>query len=338
MHASVKRLLLLAVGVLCASAAQAQETATLLGRVRMVDGTPPAERVLVTLETRGVVVNTAFTDSQGQFAFYNLISNPYHVSLRVDGYQPVRETITVNPAISPTFHVRIQLSPILRPPAAEKEQPSGASFVGNPHRIAVADYAQKFPPAAVKEFEKGMAAEQGGRDDDAIKHYQKAIGIEADFYPARNNLGIRYLNKRKFTDAEVQFEAVIRLRPGDAQGYFNLGNVFALTGRLADAERTLHEGLKHEPDAAMGHFLLGYVYLRAGQYEEAERRLAWALQMDRSFSKARIELANLYLQQKKRARAIEELKRFVQEYPKDPLLPQVNKLLAKLEAEEKSTR
>jgi len=312
--------------------AQAQETAAILGRVRLTDGTPPPDRIMVTLETRGLVVQNSFTDNQGQFSFSYLIANPYHVKVEVEGYQPVRETVVVNPAISPTFQVRIQLSPIVRTAAAEKNRPPN-DLGGNPHLISAADYRRKYPPEAVKAFEKGVEAEQRRQPDEAIKHYKKAISIEPAFYPALNNLGSLYLRENKTKEAEEQFEKVIQLSPNDAQGYFNLGHVFCLTARYADAERTVEEGLKRQPDAAMGHFLMGYLYIRTGYLDEAEKRLRWALQLDALFSKARIEMANLYMQRQQPEKAIAELKLFIEKYPGDPMLPQVKKLLAKLESQ-----
>lgn len=314
-------------------AAQAQETANIIGRVRMIDGNPPPDRVMVTLETRGLIVQNSFTDNQGQFAFYYLIANPYHVKVEVEGYQPVRETVTVNPSISSSFHVRIQLSPVIRTAAAERDNPPN-DLGGNPHLISAADYRRKYPPEAVKEFEKGVQAEQRRQPDEAIKHYKKAIDIEPAFYPALNNLGTLYLSKNRTAEAEEQFEKVIQLSPNDAQGYFNLGHVFCLTDRHADAERTIEEGLKRRPDAAMGHFLLGFLYIRTGFLDEAEKRLTWTLQLDPLFSKARIEMANLYMQRKQPEKAVAELKLFIEKYPGDPMLPQVKKLLAKLEAKQ----
>jgi Flp pilus assembly protein TadD len=309
--------------------APAQDTANIIGQIRVSGGALPNERLRVTLHTRGMVVGDTYADNEGRFFFYGLPSNVYHVRMDVEGYRPVDQIVTMSTVAITSQHVQINLVPVEKAPV---RPPEGPVRGGNPHMVQVAEYLKKYPAEAVKEFEKGVAAEQQGKDELAIRHYLKAVGLEPSFYPARNNLGIRLLGQQKFAEAEEQFEAVIRLSPNDAQGYFNLGNVLALTGRYADAERTLHEGLKFQPDAALGHFLLGYIYLRAGQYEEAEKRLRWSLQLNPALSKARIELANALLQRKNTAAAIEELRRFVADYPQDPLLPQVRKLLAKLEA------
>ncbi len=279
-----------------------------------------------------MVVADAYTDNEGRFLFSDLPPNVYHIIINVESFQPVDRIVTMSSVIISTQHVQITLTPVEK---SEQEPPHGMVSGGNPHLVSAADYTRKFAPEVVKEFEKGVDAEQDGKEDEAVKHYRKAVAIAPDFYPARNNLGIRLLNKQKFREAEEQFEAVIRLSPNDAQGYFNLGNVLALTERYADAERTLHEGLKYQPDAAMGHFLLGFIYLRTGHFEESEKRLRWSLQLDPSLSKARIELADALLQQKNPAAAVAELKRFMQDYPQDPLLPQVKRLLAKLEEEAK---
>lgn len=317
---------------LAALPAHAQDTANIIGQVRTTGGAIPSERLRVTLHTRGMVVGDTYTDNEGRFFFYGLPANAYHVRMDVEGYRPVDQIVVMSTIVISNQYVQINLTPEEKAP---DQPPDGPTIGGNPYLVRAAEYLKKYPAAAVKEFEKGMDAEQAGKEDEAVKHYRKAISIAPDFYPARNNLGIRLLGQQKFSEAEEQFEAVIRLSPNDAQGYFNLGNVLALTERYADAERTLHEGLKYQPDAALGHFLLGFIYLRVGQFEEAEKRLRWSLQLDPALSKARIELANALLQRKDTAGAVAELQRFVTDYPRDPLLPQVKKLLAKLEAEAK---
>ena len=332
MRASSKAVLLPFLLFLAAAAGQAQDTANLMGRVRTIEGTPPTDRVLVTLETRGLIINTSYTDNEGQFVFYNLIANPYHVSLNVEGYQPVRQTVTVNPAISNIFQIRIVLSPMIRPPAAEANRPPSTSFGGNPHLVSPADYTKKFPREAVKEFEAGVKADQQGKSEKAIQHYRRALELAPDYYPARNNLGSKFLSSGDFAAAEAEFAQVIRMNPNDPYAYFNLGNVFYLTKRFAEAARTLEEGLKKDPASAFGHFLMGSVALRTGDLASAELHLRRAREFDPAMANVRLELANLYLRGGKNAEAVNELKSFIVQFPKDPMLPRVKELLKKLES------
>ncbi len=46
-----------------------------------------------------------------------------------------------------------------------------------------------FNPKAVKEFDKGNKERQNGNSQAALERYQKALRIDANFYPALNNMG-----------------------------------------------------------------------------------------------------------------------------------------------------
>lgn len=315
--------------LLTCSELSAQEVGNIIGQVRLAGGVLPSERVLITLQTRGMTINSAFCDNEGRFNFINLLPNAYHLIVNAEGYQPVHQVVVVSPTTSLTAHARIILTPLA---SSRPESPPAPAPGGNPFLVNPAEYSRKFPREAVKAFEVGMKADQQGKVDKAIRHYEEAIRLAPDFYPARNNLGVRYLGDRSFDEAEKQFTEVLKLNNNDAQAYFNLGNVYYLTKRYDDAKRALQEGLRREPNSALGHYLLGSVGVRTGELNTAERQLRMAIEFDPKMSKVRLELVNLYLQQQKRSDAIEELKSFTKLFPHDPLLPKVKEVLKKLES------
>jgi len=306
----------------------AQEVANIVGQIRLQGGSLPPDRVLVTLETRGLTINNTYCDNEGRFFFYNLLGNLYYISVEAEGFQPVRQAVVVNPTISQNSYVRIVLRPSENPaPNSPPELASGA----NPYLVNSAEYAKDFPRAAVKEFEAGVKADEKGKTEEAIRHYQKAVSIAPGFYPARNNLGAKYLAKGEFEAAEKEFAEAIKLNPNDAQAYFNLGNVFLVTKRYDQAAGTLQQGLNKRPDSALGRLLLGSVQIHLGALSEAERSLRTGLALDPQLSRAQLELTNLYLLQHRRADAIRELKSFVEMFPHDPMLPKAKEVLKKLE-------
>ena len=99
----------------------------------------------------------------------------------------------------------------------------------------------------VKEFNKGVEADHKGEQDDAIRHYERALASAPDYYPAHNNLRCDYLNKADFKFAQVQCEKAIRLNQNDGQAF------------LTDAIGELRSYLKAFPDqpfAARGREIL----------------------------------------------------------------------------------
>jgi tetratricopeptide (TPR) repeat protein len=277
---------------------------------------------------RGAPIKSVYSDESGNFGFYELSYNPYRVVINEEGYQPVSESVVVRPDISAITTVRMILIPLEKQSPQSPPAPAAGS---NPYVVDLATYAKQFPRQAVKEFEAGIKAEQKGKPDRAREHYQEAIRLAPDFYPAHNNLGSIYLSQGNYEAAEEEFGRVIELNHIDPQAYLNLGNVFLLTGRHEEAERTLQEGLQRDPRSTFGHFLLGSVYSRAGDVGRAERYLQRAVELDAAMPNPRLELVNLYLQQDRTEEAIAALKAFVESFPQHSLAPKAKELLERLE-------
>jgi tetratricopeptide (TPR) repeat protein len=311
------------------AAAQAGENGTIAGQITIARGSFPPDRIEVTLQTRGIIVNQVWTDDEGRFLFRDLPGNPYHVVINDEKYEPYEELVRLNPHTNPTYIISIRLTPKA---SAQPDAPPPAVAGGNPYLVDLAEYEKEFPKKAVKEFEEGVKCQANGRMEDAVRHFQEAMKLAPDFYPAHNNLGAVYLSQSNFPAAQAEFEAVLKLKQSDTQAYFNLGNVFLLTGRYDDCLRMVEEGLRKQPNSGLGHFLLGSVYGRLGRLPEAERALHDAIQFDPSLSRPHLELVNLYLREKRTPDAISELKFFLKAFPADPLVPGAKQVLARLES------
>lgn len=309
-------------------AAAQGDNGAIAGQITIARGSFPPDRIEVTLQTRGIVVNQVWTDDEGKFAFQNLPGNLYHVIINDNKYEYYEEIVKVNPRISPTNILSIRLAP--KAPA-QPDAPPSAVAGGNPYLVDLAEYEKHFPGKVVKEFEEGLKCQANGKTADALRHFQAALKLAPDFYPAHNNLGTIYLGQAKFAAAQGEFEAVLKLKQSDTQAYFNLGNVFLLTGRYDDCLRMVEEGVRKQPNSGLGQFLLGSVYSRLGRLPEAERALHDAIQFDPSLSRPHLELVNLYLREKRAQEAIIELKFFLKSFPADPLVPGVRQVLARLE-------
>jgi Flp pilus assembly protein TadD len=303
----------------------AQQGWSISGSVMTYHGETPDRPILVTLQFRGSAIATTFSDSEGKFSFSELSPNVYHLLVDDDKYRPVDQMVEVNPMVTSPTIARLSLVP------KESARPENPPLGSNPHMVGSLELKQ-FPRPALKEFDKGIKAEKDGRIEDAISHYQKAIKVAPDLYPARNNLGSAYLGKSQFAAAREQFESVVKVNPSDATAYFNMGNLLLLTQKYPEATRWLGEGLSKEPNSSFGHFLLGSVCTRLGKNDQAEKELRTSLQLDSKMSKAHLALVNLFLQQQRLADAADELRRFLKDVPEDPLAPKVREVLKKLEA------
>jgi Flp pilus assembly protein TadD len=309
----------------CALAVAQNENGAIGGQVTIARGSFPPDRIEITLQTRGIVVNQAWTDNEGKFIFHDLPGNLYHVMINDERYEPYHEDVKVDPHINPVNILSIRLE--LKPQAA----PQGAPVLGgDPYLVDLAEYKKQFSKKVVKEFEEGVKCGANGKAADAIRHFQAALRLAPDFYPAHNNLGAAYLNQSNFPAAEAEFEAVLKINQSDTQAYFNLGNVFLLTGRYDDCLRLVEEGLRRRPNSGFAQFLLGSAFEKLGKSREAERALHDAVLLDATLSRAHLELVNLYLRQKRTEEAIGELNFFLKSFPTDSFAPQARQVLVRL--------
>lgn len=309
--------------------AQQNQLGKIVGTIRVVKGDFPAHPVLISLAMRGSPIGSAYCDDQGRFGFYNLIANQYQVSIDDDAYEPVSETLEVNPQNSPMNFLDVRLVP-----RADTKQPAPLKRLqgSNPYLIDPSEYKHHFPKKAVKEFEKGVAAERKGKIDDAIGHYEKAISLAPEFYPAHNNLGSLYLSRQNFPAAQAEFEAALKTNQNDSQAHFNLANVLLLTQNYDAAQHQIEEGLQRQPDSAFGQFLQGSLYAHTGQPKLAEKSLQTALQFDPLMSQVYLQLVNLYLQEKRTSDAIAELEAYLKAFPDTAFSPKARDLLKRLQA------
>ncbi len=325
-----KKLLFLLLCLFCplSISAFAQTLGSVSGQLRVARGDSPAQRILVSLELRGVVIGSAYSDSSGAFGFTNLSANAYFVLINDEQYENVRRPFVINSVMqSPNVVVDITLVP--KQTQKVSDDPSSGA---NPNMTDIREYSEHFPRPAVKEFKKGVSSDHAGQRDDAIRHYEKAIEIAPDFYLAHNNLGSDYLAKSDFLAARKEFEQVIRLNQSDADAYFNLSNVCMLTSQLPEAQHFLDEGLRRQPDSALGQFFLGSLDIRLKKLPEAEAALRRSIQTDPQMVQPRLQLINLLLQQARKADAESLLRSFLAAFPDNSFSPQARQVLQRLEA------
>jgi tetratricopeptide (TPR) repeat protein len=284
-------------------------------------------RVLVELQLHGAPINSQYTDEQGKFGFAPLTNNVYHIVIQDDRFYPVDQAVVLDLSITAITRVQINLTP--RP--AERKESLTAQKGSNRFIVDTEAYRRSFPKKAVKEFAKGLESDRKGRRDEAIHHYEEAIAVSPDFYPAHNNLGSDYLGKADFAAAQAEFEHAIKLNQSDAQAHLNLANLYLMTKDYGRALESVEEGLRREPNSALGNFLLGSICQRTGKLPEAERVLHQALKIDPGMSRVHLELVNVYLAEQKKTEAGAELKAFLKDSPNDPLAPKAREILTKLE-------
>jgi len=307
---------------------RAQQVGNIVGELHVIRTDLPGSPILVSLVLRGAVITTAYADNQGKFGFYSLTSNPYRIVINDEHFYPVDQQVLLDTSVVSVQMVQINLTP--REPTTPTDTLNKQNG-NNPYIVDLEQYRRNFPKKAVKEFDKGLAADRDKKPDEAIRHYEEALKIAPEFYPAHNNVGSDYLAKSDFPAAQGHFETAIKLNQGDPEAYLNLANLHLQTRNYESALKNAEEGLRRNPNLAFGKFLLGSIYERMGKFQEAERALRGALEIDPNMSRVRLELVNLYLAEKRKTDAVAELRDFIKTFPDDPMAPKAKQVLEKLQ-------
>jgi tetratricopeptide (TPR) repeat protein len=98
-------------------------------------------------------------------------------------------------------------------------------FLGNDEE-AIADYTRALridPDYADAYNNRGFTYNNLGEYEKAIFDYTRAIRIDPDYAEAYNNRGVTYDNLRDYEDAITEFTRAIRIDPDYADAYYNRG-------------------------------------------------------------------------------------------------------------------
>jgi Flp pilus assembly protein TadD len=136
----------------------------------------------------------------------------------------------------------------------------------------------------------GIALRLQGRLEEAIEHYETAIDIAPGFAKARTNLGDALQAQGRVKEAIRQYEAALRARPAFAGAHYNLGVALRSVGRIDDAIRHYETVLLLAPDAVDARVNLGEALQAQGRFDEAIRHYRRALELRPGFPPARNNL------------------------------------------------
>ena len=167
-----------------------------------------------------------------------------------------------------------------------------ALLLGRP-AVAVSHFrvtAERRPTSAAAHYNLGTALTSAGLFDDAIASYERALQLEPALrqgaqQPGRHADGDGPRSPRRC----ARYEAAVALDPSMPESRNNLGAALWRRGDYARAERELREALRLRPGYAEAYFNLGHLAMRTGDVPAAAapfpsggRRLEpdWVLALD----------------------------------------------------------
>lgn len=96
---------------------------------------------------------------------------------------------------------------------------------------------------AERDFTRGVELHRGGRLDEAVEAYARAVTQKPDHILALNNLAVALRGKGRFASAEAAYRRALAVEPDNAGLHSNLGNLLRETGRPEEAKATLERAV-----------------------------------------------------------------------------------------------
>ncbi len=132
----------------------------------------------------------------------------------------------------------------------------------------------------------GVALQQAGRPERAIRHYREAERINPRSPKLHNNLGNALELQGRRDNAIAHYRTAVGLDPGFAKAHANLGSALLAAGATAEALEHLETALRLEPGHYLAHERVGYALAGQGRFDEAIEKYRQALALNSDFAEA----------------------------------------------------
>jgi Flp pilus assembly protein TadD len=147
------------------------------------------------------------------------------------------------------------------------------------------DWLAKHPQDLAARLMAGQLAQQAGREEQAIGHYEQILALKPDIALALNNVAWLYMERGDPRALQLA-ERAHRLAPQDASTTDTLGWVLIRQGQTERGLDLLKEALKATPEDPTIRYHLAVGYRQIGRLELAHFYLAPVIQSNRPFPDA----------------------------------------------------
>ena len=142
------------------------------------------------------------------------------------------------------------------------------------------DVVKKFPASINANYNLGLAYQEKGLNDKAVKNYETIIRLNPRHSGAYNNLGVIYGKQGRLEEAFKKIHTALDLNPDFAEAHTNLGVINDNLGHLEEAAREFQTAIRIDPNYVTAHIDLGIIYIKQGKREEAAKEFQTATHLD----------------------------------------------------------
>lgn len=293
------------------------------GRVLTQDARPSRNISVVLSRPDGSQVGRKTVGYDGSFVFDSLTSGDYLLTIERPDFASVGRPLEIRNYKEPrTVVLDIRLKG--NESASFREVVKAAGSLPSDRKAE--EKSKKVSRKAGQAYLKASAAAAKGDRAKAIRHLQKAVRAQPEFFEAHYNLGVHYQALEQWENATRAYLRAIDLRQNTARPNFNLGVIYHNQGKLDQAIQRYQQALEYDPSFAGAHQALGEARFQQGRPYAAEQHLETATRLAPARAAPSFGLlVKIQLLNKDPNQAQFYLDQFLQHHPDAPSAPTLQK-------------
>jgi len=257
--------------LLVTSATPALAQSVMRGRVVDAQGNPVVDAVVLFESTDANRKTQTKTDRSGDFLQVGLSSGNYKVTASKDGVGT--QTLTAQVRQGPNQPLSFTITTATAPTAGDKEA------------------------AAALQASAGAAldAMKAGRHDEAIAKFTEVVAKVPACVECYYNMGIAYVAKQDYAQAEASFKKALEIKPDSADAYTGLAGIYNVQKKFdlaadASAKASQYSGAGTGGGGAETSYNQGVIFFNSGKFAEAKTQFEAATKADPNMAMAFYQL------------------------------------------------
>jgi tetratricopeptide (TPR) repeat protein len=211
-------------------------------------------------------------------------------------------------------------------------------------RLMIGGGAANDPGAAAKTaelrkaFDEGVALSRGGKFDESIEAFNRALAVNAKCQDCFYNIGFAYSQKKEYDKAEENYKKALEVKPDYAEAYNGLANIYNAQRKFdeaAAASAKATELSSTQPGALTGGnadamYNQGVILWNAGKIPDAKKQFEAAIAANANHAESHYQLAMALVNEGNLAGAATEFNTYLKLAPEGPNAATAKALVAQL--------